>query len=44
MFGVHGNGLSHQLWMKPGSGVLEVWLSFRGVQIMTDSILSFPLD
>lgn len=28
MFGVHGNGLSHQLWMKPGSGVLEVWLCF----------------
>lgn len=24
MFGVHGNGLSHQLWMKPGSGVLEI--------------------
>ncbi|ORY35904.1 hypothetical protein BCR39DRAFT_512961 [Naematelia encephala] len=24
MFGVHGNGLSHQLWMKPGSGVMEI--------------------
>ncbi|ODN99354.1 hypothetical protein L198_03196 [Cryptococcus wingfieldii CBS 7118] len=24
MFGVHGNGLSHLLWMKPGSGVLEI--------------------
>lgn len=24
MFGVHGNGLSHQLWMKPGSGVFEI--------------------
>jgi hypothetical protein len=24
MIGVHGNGLTHQLWMKPGSGVVEV--------------------
>lgn len=24
MVGVHGNGLSHQLWMRPGSGVLEI--------------------
>jgi hypothetical protein len=24
MMGVHGNGLSHQLWMEPGSAVLEV--------------------
>lgn len=23
MIGVHGNGLSHQLWMKSGGGVLE---------------------
>ncbi|RXK39808.1 hypothetical protein M231_02863 [Tremella mesenterica] len=23
MIGVHGNGLTHQLWMKPDSGVLE---------------------
>ncbi|ORY35905.1 hypothetical protein BCR39DRAFT_512977 [Naematelia encephala] len=23
LIGVHGNGLSHQLWMKPGSAVLE---------------------
>jgi hypothetical protein len=28
MIGVHGNGLSHQLWMKPNSGVLEVgWVA-----------------
>ncbi|RSH87846.1 uncharacterized protein EHS24_000364 [Apiotrichum porosum] len=26
MVGVHGNGLSHQLWMKPGSGVLEIMM------------------
>ncbi|WWD08538.1 hypothetical protein V865_006650 [Kwoniella europaea PYCC6329] len=24
MFAVHGNGLSHQLWMKPGSAVMEI--------------------
>lgn len=24
MLGVHGNGLSHQLWMLPGAGVIEV--------------------
>lgn len=24
MLGVHGTGLSHQLWMKPNSGVLEI--------------------
>ncbi|KAK4687906.1 hypothetical protein P7C73_g2203, partial [Tremellales sp. Uapishka_1] len=24
MLGVHGNGLSHQLWMKPGSAVVEI--------------------
>ncbi|KAK8850331.1 hypothetical protein IAR55_004248 [Kwoniella newhampshirensis] len=24
MMGVHGNGLSHQLWMKPGSAVIEI--------------------
>ncbi|WWC72364.1 uncharacterized protein I206_106326 [Kwoniella pini CBS 10737] len=24
MFGVHGNGLSHQLWMKPKSAVMEI--------------------
>ncbi|WWD20513.1 hypothetical protein CI109_104989 [Kwoniella shandongensis] len=24
MFGVHGNGLSHQLWMKPGGAVMEI--------------------
>ncbi|GFZ47019.1 LOW QUALITY PROTEIN: hypothetical protein JCM24511_04245 [Saitozyma sp. JCM 24511] len=24
MIGVHGNGLTHQLWMKPGSGVVEI--------------------
>ncbi|ORX41230.1 hypothetical protein BD324DRAFT_648113 [Kockovaella imperatae] len=24
MLGVHGNGLTHQMWMKPGSAVLEM--------------------
>ncbi|WRT70473.1 uncharacterized protein IL334_007471 [Kwoniella shivajii] len=24
MFAVHGNGLSHQLWMRPGSAVMEI--------------------
>lgn len=24
MMGVHGNGLSHQLWMKPGGAVIEI--------------------
>ncbi|WVR08387.1 hypothetical protein IAU60_005442 [Kwoniella sp. DSM 27419] len=24
MFGVHGNGLSHQLWMRPGAAVMEM--------------------
>jgi hypothetical protein len=27
MVGVHGNGLSHQLWMRPGSGLIEIMKS-----------------
>jgi len=29
MLGVHGNGLSHQLWMQPQSVVIEVCDSAR---------------
>jgi hypothetical protein len=28
LIGVHGNGMSHQLWMKPGSVVIEIYAYF----------------
>lgn len=24
MIGIHGNGLTHQMWMKPGGVVMEM--------------------
>jgi hypothetical protein len=36
ILGVHGHGLSHALWMKPGSAMIEVSVAWLFVQ-------SFPL-
>ncbi|GFZ43816.1 hypothetical protein JCM24511_01536 [Saitozyma sp. JCM 24511] len=45
IMGVHGNGLSHALWMKPGSAMIEVSVAwFSRTKFSADPFRSCTLD
>jgi hypothetical protein len=45
MVGIHGNGLSHQLWMQEGGMVIEVsWLSSVDLRSVDQCSISRPMS